>query len=39
LVPILLFLLRKHHEVRVLRAVARGKAAGLSEDRLRELVL
>jgi V/A-type H+-transporting ATPase subunit C len=39
LVPILLFLLRKHHEVRVLRAVARGKAAGLSEERLRELVL
>lgn len=39
LVPILLFLLRKHREVRVLRAVARGKAAGLSEDRLRELIL
>jgi V/A-type H+-transporting ATPase subunit C len=39
LVPILLFLLRKHHEVRVLRAVARGKAAGLSEERLKELVL
>ena len=39
LVPILLFLLRKHREVSVLRAVARGKAAGLSEDRLRELVL
>ena len=39
LVPILLFLLRKHREVRVLRAIARGKAAGLSEDRLRELIL
>lgn len=39
LVPILLFLLRKHREVAVLRAVARGKAAGLSEDRLRELIL
>lgn len=39
LVPILLFLLRKHHEVRILRAVARGKAAGLSEERLKELVL
>jgi V/A-type H+-transporting ATPase subunit C len=38
LVPILLFLLRKHREVAVLRAVARGKAAGLSEARLRELV-
>lgn len=39
LVPILLFLLRKHREVQVLRAVARGKAAGLSEERLRELIL
>jgi V/A-type H+-transporting ATPase subunit C len=39
LVPILLFLLRKHREVAVLRAVARGKAAGLSEERLRELIL
>lgn len=39
LVPILVFLLRKHREVRVLRAVARGKAAGLSEERLRELIL
>lgn len=39
LVPILLFLLRKHREVSVLRAVARGKAAGLSEERLRELIL
>lgn len=39
LVPILLFLLRKRREVQVLRAVARGKAAGLSEERLRELIL
>ncbi len=39
LVPILFFLLRKHREVAILRAVARGKAAGLSEDRLRELIL
>jgi V/A-type H+/Na+-transporting ATPase subunit C len=38
LVPILLFLLRKHREVVVLRAVARGKAAGLSDDRLWELI-
>jgi V/A-type H+-transporting ATPase subunit C len=39
LVPILLFLLRKRREVQVVRAVARGKAAGLSEERLRELIL
>jgi V/A-type H+/Na+-transporting ATPase subunit C len=39
LVPILVFLVRKHREVVTLRAVARGKAAGLSEDRLRELIL
>jgi V/A-type H+-transporting ATPase subunit C len=39
LVPILLFLLRKRREVQVIRAVARGKAAGLSEERLRELIL
>lgn len=38
LVPILLFLVRKHREVATLRAVARGKAAGLSENRLRELL-
>jgi len=38
IVPILLFLIQKDREVRVLRAVARGKAAGLSEERLRELV-
>lgn len=37
LIPILVFLVRKHREVATLRAVARGKAAGLSEDRLREL--
>lgn len=39
LIPILLFLVRKHREVVTLRAVARGKAAGLSEEKLRELVL
>jgi V/A-type H+/Na+-transporting ATPase subunit C len=39
LVPILVFLVRKHREVMTLRAVARGKAAGLSEDRLRELIV
>ncbi|MEK6975734.1 MAG: V-type ATPase subunit [Candidatus Thermoplasmatota archaeon] len=39
LVPILVFLVRKHREVTTLRAVARGKAAGLSEDRLRELIV
>lgn len=38
LVPILVFLVRKHREVATLRAVARGKAAGLSEDRLKELI-
>ncbi|HLF16399.1 MAG TPA: V-type ATPase subunit [Candidatus Thermoplasmatota archaeon] len=36
--PILLFLVRKHREVVTLRAVARGKAAGLSESRLQELL-
>ncbi len=39
LIPILLFVIRKHREVAVLRAVARGKAAGLSEERLKELVV
>jgi len=39
LVPILVFLVRKHREVVTLRAVARGKAAGLSEERLRELIV
>lgn len=39
LVPILVFLLRKHREVVTLRAVARGKAAGLSEARLQELIV
>lgn len=38
IIPILVFLLRKHREVVVLRAVARGKAAGLSEARLAELI-
>ncbi|MEA3189484.1 MAG: V/A-type H+/Na+-transporting ATPase subunit [Thermoplasmata archaeon] len=39
IIPILLFLVRKHREVTTLRAVARGKAAGLSEERLQELVV
>lgn len=38
LLPILLYLTRKDREVVNLRAVARGKSAGLSEDRLRELM-
>jgi V/A-type H+-transporting ATPase subunit C len=38
IIPILSFLLRKHDEVRTLRAVARGRAAGLSEERLREVI-
>jgi V/A-type H+/Na+-transporting ATPase subunit C len=38
LVPILVFLVRKHREVVTLRAVARGKAAGLGENRLKELI-
>ncbi len=39
IIPILLFLMRKRREVVNLRAVARGKAAGLPESRLRELIL
>ncbi|HET6399578.1 MAG TPA: V-type ATPase subunit [Candidatus Thermoplasmatota archaeon] len=39
IIPILLFLIRKHREVVVLRAIARGKAAGLSEARLAELAV
>lgn len=39
LIPILLFVIRKHREVATLRAVARGKAAGLSEERLKELIV
>ncbi len=38
IIPILLFLTRKEREVSRLRAVARGRAAGLNETRLRELV-
>lgn len=38
IIPILSYLVRKDQEVKTLRAVARGKAAGLSEDRLRELI-
>lgn len=38
ILPILVFLVHKHQEVVNLRAIARGKAAGLSEERLRELV-
>ncbi len=36
--PILVFLVRKNQEVVTLRAIARGKAAGLSDERLQELV-
>lgn len=39
LVPILLFLVRKQREVVTLRAIARGKAAGIPADRLKELIL
>ncbi|MEK6985461.1 MAG: V-type ATPase subunit [Candidatus Thermoplasmatota archaeon] len=39
LVPILMFLVRKHREVTTLRAIARGKAAGLSTERLKELIV
>ena len=39
LIPILVFLIRKHREVAILRAVARGKASGLSEARLQELIV
>jgi V/A-type H+-transporting ATPase subunit C len=39
ILPILLFLIRKHREVVTLRAVARGKAAGLSDARLQELIV
>lgn len=38
ILPILTYLLRKRHEVVSLRTLARGKAAGLSEDRLKELI-
>ena len=38
LVPILMFLVRKQREVSTLRAIARGKAAGLSTERLKELI-
>ncbi len=38
IIPILVFLVRKRQEVVTLRAVARGKAAGLSEERLKELI-
>lgn len=38
IIPILLYLTRKDLEVVRLRSIARGKAAGLSEERLRELV-
>jgi V/A-type H+-transporting ATPase subunit C len=36
--PILVFLVRKQQEVLTIRALARGKAAGLSEERLQEMV-
>ncbi len=38
IVPILAFLVRKQREVANLRTLARGRAAGLSEERLMELV-
>ncbi len=38
IIPILVFLTRKRRETTTLRALARGKAAGLSEERLRELI-
>jgi V/A-type H+-transporting ATPase subunit C len=38
-IPVLIFLVRKQREVSALRAVARGKAAGLSEQRLAELIV
>ena len=38
IVPILLFLTRKRREVVNLRTIARGRAAGLDEERLRELM-
>ncbi len=38
ILPILTYLVRKHQEVVTLRAIARGKAAGLSEARLQEMV-
>lgn len=38
ILPVLIFLMRKHREVVTLRAIARGKAAGLSEARLQELL-
>lgn len=38
IIPILSFLIRKRQEVLVLRALGRGKAAGLSENRLKELL-
>lgn len=38
ILPILTYLLRKRHEVVSLRTLARGRAAGLSERRLKELI-
>lgn len=38
ILPILVFLARKEQEVVTLRALARGKSAGLSQDRLKELI-
>jgi V/A-type H+-transporting ATPase subunit C len=38
IIPILVFLARKDQEVVTLRALARGKSAGLSEERLKELI-
>lgn len=38
IIPVLGFLIRKRQEVLTLRALGRGKAAGLSENRLKELL-
>lgn len=37
--PIINYLLRKHYEVRNLRAIARGKQAGLNEDAIATLLV
>jgi V/A-type H+/Na+-transporting ATPase subunit C len=37
--PIINYLMRKHHEVRNLRAIARGKMAGLAEGEIENLLV
>lgn len=39
ILPIIDFVLRKHTEIRNLRAVARGKEAGLEEDTIQEMLI